>query len=627
MSAFRDQLRESLLLRLFAGAVLAVAVSGGFTLYLSRGPVAEAVQRRAELRVAGYARNRVFPMLRRQGISAAKDAAEAAQNELDVWRLRLWDREGRLLYPRAEAGVDRPPALRAALAGSRESRVRPRSSDGTRPAFLDVFVPADARGGPVAVAELRYAYGQQQGLVAEMRGLLFLAVGVGVAAAVLGLVSLQASVWRELRSERDQAAYRANRDPVTGLFNEGRFEEDLEQELARAMRDGTGGVLVLLEIHNFASLTERLGRIGGEEAIARVGELVGEQLRGTDTAGRLEGPRFAILARGVRHETHEETVTSRLLGRLTDTLRVAGQEARIEVSGGAARYPEDASERKTLLSCAEAALYAAREKGGGCVVDYADVGEEGALTRVARVREALAADRLRLEAQPIVDLETREPVEYELLLRMVDEEGESRSMGPYLEAAKDAGLQPRIDGWVLKAVAQCLRADGSAAGTRFVINLGAETLDDDGFLELAQAILAEEAVDASRLSFEIAESAIAHDPQPAFQLIESLERYGCGFTLDDFGAGFESAEQLEQLPFDRIKIDSRFIRNLPQHPISQHLVKAFAETGRTLGKEMIAQFVEDEATAAILCRFEIRLAQGYHLGRPQTLDRVIGETG
>jgi PAS domain S-box-containing protein len=236
--------------------------------------------------------------------------------------------------------------------------------------------------------------------------------------------------------------------------------------------------------------------------------------------------------------------------------------------------------------------------------------ELDALSWVGRTRDALSEGRLVLYSQPIVPLSDGN-LSQELLLRMVDRDGDVIPPGRFLPAAEKYGLIEEIDQWV---VAQAIRL--AADGQRVEVNLSGESVGSAELLAVIERELRDTGAEASNVVFEITETALMRDVKAGEAFSHYLVKLGCKLALDDFGTGFGSFTYLKTLPVDYLKIDVEFVRNLGANLANQHLVKAIVNLARGFDKQTIAEGVEDEETLDMLRDYGVDLAQGFHLGRP-----------
>lgn len=243
--------------------------------------------------------------------------------------------------------------------------------------------------------------------------------------------------------------------------------------------------------------------------------------------------------------------------------------------------------------------------------DQARVQQElNALSWVGRIRDAIDEDRLVLYSQPILPM-TGGEASCELLLRMIGHDQEVIAPGAFLPVAEKYGLITEIDRWV---VAQGIGM--AAKGRRVEINLSAESIASLDLLPLIERELRESGADPSFVVFEITETALLRVVEQGETFARGLSELGCGVALDDFGTGFGSFTYLKRLPIKYLKIDIDFVRDLPDNPANQHLVKATVNLAQSFGQQTIAEGVEDEATLQLLKEYGVDFAQGFHLGRP-----------
>src|SRR4051812_26635341 len=238
----------------------------------------------------------------------------------------------------------------------------------------------------------------------------------------------------------------------------------------------------------------------------------------------------------------------------------------------------------------------------------------GSEARVAQVRAALRDDRLRLVAQPIIDLRSGEQVAEELLLRFVRGDGRLELPGPYVHAAERFHLAVDLDAWVLE------RAAKRAAAGHFVhMNISGRTLVDPPFADLVEKAFERHGTDPERLTFEITETAPALDLPGASSVAARLTSLGSCVALDDFGTGYGSLSYLLRLPIQTLKIDREFVADVAVDEHSRALVESVVHMARRLGQTTVAEGVESEATVTALRECGVALAQGFHLGAPQLI--------
>ena len=240
------------------------------------------------------------------------------------------------------------------------------------------------------------------------------------------------------------------------------------------------------------------------------------------------------------------------------------------------------------------------------------------------IRAALDGDNFVLFCQPVFSLQAERVTQYELLLRLRDEEG--RMMRPlgFLEPADRYGLMSEIDRWVVQQALDMLLADVTG-DLRLEVNIAAQTLGDPELVALIEQQIAVTDMDPGRLILEVSENVAAANLEACQRLAKQLRGLGCGFALDDFGSTFASFRHLRDLPVNFLKIDGDLIVTVTESRTGQLTVKSLVELARGLGAETIAEYVSDDQTLEFLREQGVGYAQGYRIGRPRPVEEVLGD--
>jgi EAL domain-containing protein (putative c-di-GMP-specific phosphodiesterase class I) len=303
---------------------------------------------------------------------------------------------------------------------------------------------------------------------------------------------------------------------------------------------------------------------------------------------------------------------------------------RVTASAGVSCFSQDAKrDAAAVLVDAEIAMYQAKEGGRDRVEMLESSGESHSRMRrrVAwseRLRAALEDGGLLLYQQPIFDLRTRAVAAHELLLRMAGDNGDAIPPGAFLPIAEEFGLMQAVDRWVIaRAVETIAHAERAGRALRLEVNLSGSSIGDAGVMAFVSDRVTGSGIDPRSLVFEVTETTAIVNIEQARLFARELADLGCAFALDDFGSGFGSFYYLKHLPFDYLKIDGDFIRNLAASRTDQLTVRAIAEIARGLRKRTIAEFVADEASLEILRGYGVDFAQGYFLGRPEPVHGTL----
>ncbi len=425
-----------------------------------------------------------------------------------------------------------------------------------------------------------------------------------------------------------QLVHVANHDPLTGLFNRRRFDEELDRHLSEAQRYGLRGALLFLDLDQFKDVNDSRGHRAGDDLLTSLALLLSQRLRDTDVVARLGGDEFAVLLPHADAEQANAVAKDLLEAIRSYTFVVGGAPLGITVSLEIALFPEHGLNAGELLSRADMAMYRAKEEGRNRASVFAPEGDwqaqvESRIGWHQRIREALDNDLFVLHAQPILDLATDRVSQYELLLRMVAPDGELIAPSIFLDIAERSGLIQDIDRWVVRRAIQLL-GEHEAAGRelRLEVNLSGKAFADRELLPMIQNELAAHRVNPANLVLEVTETAAIASIAEAQTFVHTLQAIGCGFALDDFGVGFSSFSQLKHLPVDYLKIDGSFVQDLAENAVDQHLVRAIVSIARGLGRKTIAEFVGDSESVRLLKAYGVDYAQGYHIAKPAPLPAI-----
>lgn len=432
------------------------------------------------------------------------------------------------------------------------------------------------------------------------------------------------------RRQEDQLRYLATHDHLTHLLNRRAFQEELEAGLAAARSGGSELALLFLDLDGFKYINDSMGHLAGDEFLRSLASLLRSEMEWCPGArlARVGGDEFAVILPGAGIEKGRQLGEQILHAVRRHVAVIRGQPVSTNVSIGVSGYPEHGEDGESLLAYADLAMFETKERGRNGVSVYEP--ERGRRSRSeqklaweARVRAALETDGFVFHAQPIFDLGTQEPTHYELLLRMIGDDGGLILPGAFLEVAERFGLIQEIDRWVIRhAIRLSAKLLSLGQPVRLCVNLSAKAFADEDLLPLMIQELARSGADPRLLVLEITETALVADTAQARAWIEFLRDLGVRFAVDDFGDGFWSFSHLRRLPVDYLKIDGSFIEGLAADPVNQHLVRSMVEMARGMGLKTIAEFVSDESSLQQVRQSGVDYGQGFHLGRPREVTQV-----
>jgi len=439
----------------------------------------------------------------------------------------------------------------------------------------------------------------------------------------LGVVIIFKDV-TEQRQKTKELTHHATHDPLTGLVNRREFEHRLERAITASKAHSTQHILCYIDLDNFKPVNDTAGHNAGDELLRQVVTLFMGKVRFRDTLARLGGDEFALLMDNCPLQKAYE-IASELVAEIQD-YQFVWQDHPFQIGASIGLVAIDGTSENVsdFLNQADTACYMAKHRGGNQVQVYQEGVEaltqnQGKTLHAATLSSALEQDRLLLYKQPIISLlpDHKAITRHELLVRLVNTEGQIILPGAFIPIAERHGLMAAIDRWVIRTAFQhynTLFAETSTAG--IAINLSGNSLSDDSLPEFIRQQFAESALPKEQVCFEITEAAVLQNLKQAALFAETMKSEGCHFTLDRFGSGISSFSYLKKIPVDYIKIEGSFICGMLQNPVDHAMVEAINHVGHSMGIHTIAEWVESDAVIQRLTELGVDYAQGYALSSP-----------
>lgn len=445
-------------------------------------------------------------------------------------------------------------------------------------------------------------------------------------------------VFKDVSQSRKLAAqlnWQATHDPTTRLYNRAEFDRRLCQLLEEAEVEGSEHCLLYLDIDRFKVVNDNCGHVAGDELLRQAASLIKYAIRSSDLLARIGGDEFTILL---------SNCTLEVAQRIADTIRLEFQRFRFawgdkvfsqSVSIGLVPIDKQSQGLQQVLSFADTACFAAKEAGRNQIHVFHPEESVAALRHgeaqwVTRIRSALEEDRFTLHVQPIQPLAESEESRpnYEVLLRMIGEEGEIIPPGAFLPAAERYDLMPAIDLWVVRHLVSCVsdRQFRLQPGQRLFVNLSGQSLCHEELLQGLVELLRHPELPRELFVFEVTETAAIANLSSANHFMLTLKQFGCEFALDDFGSGLSSFGYLKHLPVEYLKIDGSFVKDMIQDRIDESMVEAINRIGHIMGLETIAEFVEDDEILQRLVEIGVDFAQGFGIRRPFPLVELTADS-
>ena len=429
----------------------------------------------------------------------------------------------------------------------------------------------------------------------------------------------------EQREAEERLAYAANYDPVTGLPR----LPVLEERVARLLQEeGAMLSLLFIDLDRFHVVNESMGHVIGDEALRLAAERMSAVLGEADGLARFAGDEFVAV---VPQATPAEVVAlaERLREAVAQPVEGDGYRLFLTASIGIARAPEHGESAMELLRRAEAATGRAKRLGRDTACEFSaeQMQElEDRLVLGARLREAVARDELELHYQPILDAGSRSITAMEALVRWNSPELGQVPPGRFIPIAEALGLMPEVGLWVIDEACRQLRAwqEAGYAGFTVAVNVSALQLQRPDFVRQVRDCLARHGVPGDRLEIELTESSLMENVERVQGRLAELKGMGVHLSLDDFGTGYSSLAYLKQFALDRLKIDRRFVMNLPGDANDAAIARTIIGMGHQLRIAVTAEGVETAGQADFLAELGCDELQGYHFGRPAPAAELAG---
>ena len=434
----------------------------------------------------------------------------------------------------------------------------------------------------------------------------------------------------EVAAERASESVREHQDELTGLLNRNGFQTHLVQLGLQMDAAEYTRIMCLINLDQFKVVNVTYGISSGDEVLCAIADLLAEKVAGQGVAARLDADNFALLLEDSTMD-HAEKFANEICGAIRELrFNTDSKCFTVAASAGIVALEEAGGVLAELMQLAEVALVSAKEAGGHRVAAYQLANEDlvrrhQQLHWVEGIKHALEEERFELHCQRIEPLQGGE-IHYELLVRMLDDNGALVSPAMFIPTAERYNLMPELDRWVLRMAFKQL---GDAAPWEFVekiawgINLSGQSLNDAGFLDYLSEQVRQSVLPKKSVYFEITETAAVQNFHICERFMSAIQVEGCRFALDDFGSGLSSFAYLQRLPVDYLKIDGALVRNMQANPVDQAMVAAVAEVGRVMGLKSIAEFVEDQATLQLLQSMGVDYAQGYVVMKPTPLEQEL----
>jgi diguanylate cyclase (GGDEF)-like protein len=425
-------------------------------------------------------------------------------------------------------------------------------------------------------------------------------------------------------AEMEHLAYH---DALTGLPNRPLFMDRLIMAVAQATRSNQKLGVFFLDLDRFKDINDSLGHSTGDTLLKAVAERIRRCVREGDTVARFGGDEFTLLIPKIDHIEDAAKIAQKILETLKIPFSVHDQELFVTTSVGISIYPSDGTDPETLVRNADSAMYRAKDQGRDNYQLYAPAMNERALERLAlenMLRKAISHREFVLFYQPVADMKTKNIVGVEALIRWKHPELGLLSPAHFISAAEISGLIIPIGDWVLHTACKQLRQWHKRINgdLTVAVNLSARQFQQPNLVEQIAEVLEEAELDPEFLELEITESNAMQNAENTTYTLRELKGLGVHIAMDDFGTGYSSLNYLKRFPFDILKLDQSFVREITTDPSDAAIATAVIQMAHSLNLKVVGEGVETEDQFAFLMKQNCDYIQGYLFSPPLPVEEL-----
>ena len=430
-----------------------------------------------------------------------------------------------------------------------------------------------------------------------------------------GWVDLQEDITEKRRAEQ-KITWLARNDTLTEIANRFHFREELEHAL-RDLQPHDGFAIHWIDLDKFKDVNDTYGHPVGDQLLKSVARRLRETARGLDLVGRLGGDEFAVLQRQTKRVSDAERLAARLLRAVSEPHHVAGHSLHVDACIGIALSPEHGRTIDELLKNVDVALYKAKSRGGNCFAFF-EPGEDEKIKERHQLETdlkfALERNELMLHYQPIINLKANEATSCEALMRWNHPRRGLIGPSEFIPIAEQTGLIVPIGEWALERA--CEDAASWPEPLKVTVNLSAVQFESGDLVAATKRALGRSGLAPGRLELEITESVLLRDAPNTHEILSKLQELGVRVSLDDFGTAFASLSYLQSFPFDKIKIDRSFVREMPARADCLAIVRAVTNLARNLRIETVAEGIETREHYTTITEAGCDEVQGFYFSHP-----------
>lgn len=438
-----------------------------------------------------------------------------------------------------------------------------------------------------------------------------------------GTVSSLLGITRDItkrKIDEEKISYMANYDTLTGLPNRAKLNEQFDYILNLAKRNNSHFALMFLDIDNFKNINDTLGHSTGDELLITIAERLSSSLREIDTVARLGGDEHIILLPDTS-ANEAEFIAQKILSLINKPIAIGKHKLNVSASIGISIFPHDGKDKDTLFKNADTAMYLAKNGGRNDFAFFTYEMQKQShrnLELVNAMHQAIEKEEFHLVYQPLINLDSRQIIGAETLLRWEHPTLGSISPAEFIPIAEKSGLIISIGEWVIKEATKQFHSwiNNGLAHIKLAVNLSSVQLQHSNTYNMITEYLTKNKIPIEQFELELTESAIMENPEFAIKTMNKFYDFGIRISIDDFGTGYSSLSYLKKFKVTKLKIDQSFIRDIMSDPDDRAIVDAVIIMSQSLGLLTVAEGVETPEQLEYLQERKCNIAQGYHFSKP-----------
>ena len=441
------------------------------------------------------------------------------------------------------------------------------------------------------------------------------------------IIGICANITEEIKRQ-EEISFLAYHDPLTGLVNRTFLQEELKTLTSIADRNNKKIALIFIDLDNFKFINDTFGHEMGDKLLIEIANRLKHSIRKSDIASRIGGDEFILVLNNINSKQEVEKKIEEIMNILTKPIIIDDNKLEVTFSAGIAVYPDDTTDISELLQFADIAMYDAK-KSGKNRFRFININLQQQIKKfystLEELKNAIKNEELILFFQPKIDIQNNKIDGVEALIRWNHPRKGLLTPYHFIDIAEKGGIIHLIDSYVLEKTIQTINkwsTNPILKNLNIAVNISANKFLEPHFVDELKSLITKYHIKPSKLQIEITETLSIQNFEYTIQTLKKIKSLGVKIALDDFGTGYSSLNYIKQIPFDVLKIDQSFIRDLLKDRDDLVITKMIVEISKILNKENVAEGVENEKILEIIKNLGVRLVQGYYFSKPIPEDEL-----